>query len=181
MLISSPHMNDDNFARTVVLLLQHDAHGAMGVVINRLSERNIDSLWRDIFSKEIQEVPPLYLGGPVQGPPIALHDDSSSDVTGSVEVVPGVYVATNLEQLQQIVLENEASVRIYLGCASWAEGQLEAEISYGGWYVAPATHEVVFYHEDSIWRRVVQLVGDQLLSHVIGKDENQKDFDPSLN
>ncbi|MEU6237239.1 YqgE/AlgH family protein, partial [Kitasatospora sp. NPDC047058] len=44
LLVATPVLTDPNFARAVVLLLDHDAEGALGVVLNRPTPVEVGSV-----------------------------------------------------------------------------------------------------------------------------------------
>ena len=73
LLVASPQLSDPNFARSLVLLIQHGADGAFGVVINRPLQKTLQELWRELGSAPCHNHQPVYLGGPVPGPLMALH------------------------------------------------------------------------------------------------------------
>lgn len=75
LLIASPYLTDGNFLRTVVFVVRHDAEGAFGLAINRPSDRRFRELVDSSAGEgTIREDDWIYLGGPVDGPLLALHD-----------------------------------------------------------------------------------------------------------
>ena len=68
LLVATPQLMDPNFARTLVLLIQHTDEGALGVVVNRPLGKTIQELWREVGSAPCHSRQPIYLGGPVPGP-----------------------------------------------------------------------------------------------------------------
>lgn len=74
LLIASPHLTDDNFMRSVVFIIRHDVEGAFGLTINRPTDRRFSDLVESVGKGEPREDDLIYLGGPVDGPLLALHD-----------------------------------------------------------------------------------------------------------
>ena len=76
-LVASKFLADPNFARTVVLLVQHDEDGAFGVVLNRRAGSTVEELWSQVGQANCNSQQPVYVGGPVPGPLMAIHADRS--------------------------------------------------------------------------------------------------------
>jgi len=158
-LVASPHLADGNFFRSVVLMIQHDDEGAFGVVINRPTSDNL-----------------IHVGGPVPGPPLAIHSDESCSEN---EVLPGVYVATDEETIERIV-EGSSPYRVFSGYSGWAAGQLDHELEIGGWLIAPATHDQIFCMDvDSLWKSVTDSIGLDIIVPTMSR--NRVPPDPNAN
>lgn len=159
-LVASPHMMDPNFARTVVLLIQHDRDGAMGVVINRSIEKTIQELWEEVHEGHCDNRQPLNLGGPVSGPLIALHTDSE---LGELEVVPGLFFTAEKGHLEQLVQQEGLRLKMFIGHSGWGNGQLENELRQGVWLTVPASLEDFFHDEQEVWRSITRKIGKEML------------------
>lgn len=176
LLIASADLQDPNFFRTVVLIFRHSDEGAAGVILNRGMTATIKEVWQQVSETECHTDAPLYLGGPVEGPLMAVHrDESLSELT----VLPGVYVSTGRESLEALVLADDPTRRFFVGYAGWGEGQLERELREGGWLVAPATSELIFAPPDDLWQRLTKEVTSAAFLSAL-KIKNVPD-DPSLN
>jgi putative transcriptional regulator len=160
LLVATPRLPDGNFFRTVVLLIEHNANGALGVVLNRLANRSVEDLWREVSDAACTCRRPLNLGGPVSGPLMAVHTDRES---AELEILPGLYLAAQKDHLDHLVQQQEHKCRIFLGHSGWAGGQLEAEISQGAWLITPATLDYVFHSEEDLWETVAKKIGDSIL------------------
>lgn len=150
-LISARHLRDPNFYKTVILLVEHGDHGAMGLVINRPSSILVRNALAGQFSLPKGD-DLIYVGGPVEPSALfILHDvvELNGDET---PILKGLYVGTNAEAFEQVVQraaseQQNLKYRIFSGCAGWSPGQLEGEIARGDWLIRPACHDAVF-HED---------------------------------
>ena len=172
LLVATPPLEDPNFDRTVVYVLEHTDDGAVGVVLNRADEPavaladefDLDDLeaWTDLLAPPAR----IFLGGPVGDDSlIALaeterdtprSDDSWGELTstlGTVDLsVAPVDVAGSLRR-----------VRIFRGYAGWSPGQLEAELRIGAWMVFDTESDDLFTAEPiGLWRRVVRRQGGHL-------------------
>jgi putative transcriptional regulator len=173
LLLASPELLDPNFVDTVVLLLDADEDGAMGVVINRPSPVPVISVlagWGDI----VAEPEVLFRGGPVSPEgalAVALLRDHDA-------VPPGLRQVT--DRLAIVDLEGEADeidsavdgVRIFAGYAGWGAG----EIAGGDWYVVPSLPPDAFQADPTdLWREVMRRQPGELAWHV------NRPLDPELN
>lgn len=160
-LISAKHLRDPNFFKTVVFLLEHNEHGAMGLVINRPSSVTVSQVLAEHFElPETGEV--VFMGGPVEpGNLFILHN---AEELGSSEEPPaaGVFVGCSKDIFETVVLavsqgDERARFRVFSGCAGWAPKQLESEIGHGDWFLHEADSEDVFHRDPySIWEKLTQ-------------------------
>ena len=161
LLLASPALLDPNFAHSVVLLIQHNEQGALGVVVNRPTGKTVRELWREVSQTPCDCRRPVHLGGPVSGPLMALH---TTPELAEIEVVAGLYFAAKKQHLDQLVqedahVENPAGIdprpfKIFIGHAGWGPGQLEDEIEQGAWLATPAGLEHIFAPAADLWERL---------------------------
>lgn len=148
LLVATPVLLDPNFYRTIVLLVQHDEEGCVGVVLNRPTTHMVaDHLpeWADLAA------PPatVHYGGPVD-PAVAIG--LALGTGGMPTGVPGL----SMVDLSGPPEGHAAPVRIYSGYAGWGAGQLETEIATGSWYVVQASPDDPFEPDEDQWRRVLR-------------------------
>ena len=151
-LIAMPSMLDPVFGGSVVYLCEHNAGGALGVIINKPTDMSIDVLLDRIdLTLEIAPngVPldgkPVMFGGPVQvergfvlHAPIAPY---SSMMTVSDEIV----LTTSKDVLEAVAHgAGPSRILVSLGCSGWSAGQLEQEIAHNGWLTVRADPHIVF-------------------------------------
>ena len=115
------------------------------------------------------------MGGPVEGPLIALHEEFHS---GENFVCPKCYVSVGREALNLLVNQSAAKFRVYSGYSGWGPGQLENEIEQGGWFTCPAASQHVFDSPDGLWRQLCEQIGEEVLGRHVGK---VLPTDPALN
>jgi len=173
-LIAAPQLLDPNFVKTVVLIIQHTDQGALGLVLNRPTSKTVKELWSEVGDAHCQSEHPVYLGGPVSGPLMAIHADRS---LAEMEILPGVFFAAKKASLDELV-DRDDDCKLFVGHAGWGPGQLDAEIEAGGWLIAPAAPEYVFYDGDDLWDTVMSLTGTNLAEMLNIK---QVPDDPSVN
>ncbi len=147
LLVAAPTLVDPNFRRTVVLMLQHDDEGAVGVVLNRPSTEAVGE-HLPAWEESLAAPPVVFVGGPVQ-PEVAIGLVEGGD--GS-PVVDGVEVA-------DLAAEPPPGVRarIFSGYAGWGPGQLESELEVDAWIVVDARAQDVFDPApEGLWPRILR-------------------------
>jgi putative transcriptional regulator len=154
-LVASRHLGDPNFSKTVILLIDYNQNGAIGVVINRPTEVQVSTLLPDIQGlKKRNDL--VYLGGPVATNQMLLLVRSTSQPEGSLNVFEDVYTIPSQTVFQQMI-DTGARFRAYVGYAGWAPSQLDFEVSRGDWYIVQADPATVFDKAASeIWPELIQ-------------------------
>jgi putative transcriptional regulator len=175
LLLASPQLLDPNFVRTVVLLVEHNDQGALGLVLNRPTGKTVQDLWKQVGEAPCESLDPVHLGGPVQGPLMAIH---AAGCLAEIEIAAGVYFAAKKQNLDELV-HQEADFKIFVGHAGWGPGQLEGEIEQGAWRTIPACVEDVFDAGDDLWQRLIQRATAGVLPEMLGLKHVPPD--PSLN
>ena len=178
LLVASPKLLDPNFYHSVVLIVQHNEQGALGLIINRPVETTIDMVWDQVSETPCLCDDPLHQGGPCEGTLMVLHGDPS---LSHVEVISGVYFSTEKDVVEQLVAgdEGDRPVRFFVGYSGWGEGQLETELESGAWLTISATAEQVFEKSDKLWDTLRRRITLQNTCPWI--DPNLIPDDPSVN
>jgi putative transcriptional regulator len=177
LLVATPALVDPNFVDTVVLLLDVDADGALGVVLNRPSAIPVADVLAD-WGDVVTEPEVLYQGGPVSTQAalaIALLR-SEDDLPMGFRVVDGRLGLLDLDTPIELLEGSIDGLRIFAGYAGWGAEQLAGEIAEGSWYVVPGEVPDVFRLDPSeLWRDVLRRQPGELAWH------STRPFDPDLN
>jgi putative transcriptional regulator len=158
LLVASPEMRDPRFARTVIYMISHDAGGAQGFVVNRpLGEIPLARLLEQmrLDGSSASGTVRLHGGGPVESLRIfALHTGDYTSAHSAV-VKDGVSVTSDPDILLAVAAgKGPRRLRLVLGYAGWAPGQLEAEMEAGGWIRATADESLLFDEDyDKKWEK----------------------------
>ncbi len=159
-LIAGHDLLDPRFVHSVVLLVDVNDNGALGLVINRASEHKlaevIPALQYHATATDL-----LYLGGPVGINTVTVLVRSEAATEEVQHVFNDVYFSASLPVLEATLekLDHEQRLRVYAGHAGWAPGQLQGELRRGDWYLVEADAELVFNTEpESIWLRLIRSV-----------------------
>ena len=145
LLVSARRLPDPNFVDSVVLLIQHDQQGTVGLMINRRTRAPISRVLQGVDAgKEGSD--PVYLGGPVQLDAVFGLTRSRKKLDGAALVLNEVYLLSSKAVLQETFASSSgpADFRLYVGYCGWAGGQLENEVKQGGWWIFNADAGLVF-------------------------------------
>lgn len=164
LLVATPTIGDANFHRTVIVLVNHNADGSLGVVINRPSERPVtETLPR--WSELVCAPTVVFDGGPVQpstGLALARCGRAVGDQLANADALAAVQ---GLQGAFTVDLESDAAIagayiedmRLFSGYAGWSPRQLEAEIEAGAWFVADADLDDLFTDNPSdLWSEILR-------------------------
>ncbi len=173
LLISSGGLFDPNFRHTVVLVGEHNAEGALGVVLNRPLNVTVEEAV-PVLRSLVKPGEPLFQGGPVQPTsPVLLAEFAHPEladllVFGSVGFLVGDVPADVRPGIRR--------ARVYAGYSGWGPGQLEAEMEQDSWILEPALEDDVFTDlPETLWSRVLERKGPEY------RRLSRMPFDPSMN
>jgi putative transcriptional regulator len=182
LLVATPKLADPNFDRAVVLLLDHDVEGSLGVVLNRPTPVGVQDVlepWAALAGAP--QV--VFQGGPVSldsalglavvpgGP----REDGEDEPLGWRRV-HGAIGLVDLEAPPELLAAELGSLRIFAGYSGWGPGQLERELVEGAWYVVESEPgDVSSPDPDRLWRSVLRRQRGELAMVATYPD------DPSLN
>jgi putative transcriptional regulator len=134
ILLSNENLNDPNFKVTVVLICVYNNEGAFGLVCNRPSHMPLSEIFdRELIQKAKKRS--IYIGGPVQQDNLVIIQITDSAAEHAYKVAPRVYLGGEWESVGDILSEETATTRLFLGYSGWAPGQLEMEVVEGAWEV----------------------------------------------
>lgn len=163
LLVSTPDLRDPNFSRAVVLVVEHDADGALGLILNRPSGTSVGEVlpaWDQIAS----DPPVVFSGGPVDGSAaICLGSTRPGVVSAAVQVISPTVGVVDLDADPALLSTDVAYVRIFAGYAGWGAGQLDQEVVLGGWFVVDSLPTDAFTPSPGgLWRTVLRRQGGRL-------------------
>jgi len=155
-LIAMPSMHDPVFGGTVVYLCEHNANGALGVIINRATDMTVHGLL-DRVDLSLEIVPnsertdpgldqaPVIYGGPVQSDRGFVLHTPQGDFSSTLPVTDEIAFTTSKDVLEALAVgRGPERLLISLGCSGWGAGQLEDEITRNGWLTVRANSSILF-------------------------------------
>jgi putative transcriptional regulator len=155
-LVATRGLLDPNFAETVVLLVEYQESGVVGLVVNRRTRLSVASALTVQEAKGRSE--PIYIGGPVEQTGVMALARSSADVEGAKRVFGDVYLIATKTLLNKSLASPIAAsaFHVFLGYSGWSAPQLRNELQRGGWYIAPGDAAAVFDADPgSVWNRFI--------------------------
>lgn len=161
MLISEPFLRDATFGRSVVLLVDHNPEGSMGIIVNK----QLPILLNDIIKefKYIDDIP-LYRGGPI-GVDTLFYLHTLSDIPGALPVNEKLYLNGDFDSIKKYVLQGNAingHIRFFLGYSGWEYKQLKEEIKENTWIVSEEENSYLMNEEAShMWKRALKELGSK--------------------
>jgi putative transcriptional regulator len=191
LLVATPALADPNFDRAVVLLLDHDEEGSLGVVLNRPTPVGVGDILES-WAALAGEPGVVFQGGPVSldsalGVAVVPGEVGRASEAGEVSSrtedgplgwrrVHGAIGLVDLEAPPELLAAAVGSLRIFAGYAGWGPGQLEDELSEGAWYVVESEPgDVSSPAPERLWRAVLRRQRSELAMVATYPD------DPSLN
>ena len=159
VLISEPFMQDPNFSRSVVMLVEHNEEGSLGFVLNKKA---------DIALGEILEVShdidaPVFIGGPVgMNQLFFIHTLGQEQLPGATRISGDLFFGGDFDRLifylkNGLTLPQE--VKFFVGYSGWSPGQLEQELKDKAWIVSKFEQELALKDSDNFWKDVLYKLG----------------------
>jgi putative transcriptional regulator len=148
LLVAAPELEDPNFHRAVILVLEHSEDGAVGVVLTQESDAYVAEHLPAV-APHVCDPPVFFVGGPVaEGSVVALAGESGESGEPSL---------FDLDDLIEARLEAPTWLRLFVGYSGWAPGQLDAEVATGSWIVVESSDGDAFTGDpDGLWRAVLR-------------------------
>ncbi len=148
LLIAMPGMEDPQFNATVTLICEHNAEGALGIVINRPTSLPLGDLFEQLSltARDGKLARTAVLnGGPVAPDRGFVLHDTGRSFESSVAVSDEILLTFSRDVLDAMAAsEGPEKSLVALGYAGWGAGQLEEEMLANSWLSVPATTELVF-------------------------------------
>jgi putative transcriptional regulator len=153
-IVATEKLKDKRFKKTVIVMLDHDEQGALGIVINKpLGEVTIGSLIKGFDKQTLKKdllnyKVPIYWGGPLDNNKILIvHSiDYQNKKTKNYDKIS---ISNNYKALIDIAKKKGPSKSlVIIGVSAWTEGQLEGEIDKGHWNLSEITQDILFQEKN---------------------------------
>lgn len=166
-LIAMPGLVDPNFHQTVTLVCEHGREGALGVVINRVTELTLGELAAQVGLKVARPAlarREVHSGGPVRPDACVIVHRPPGNWNSTLRVGDELGLTGSMDVLEAIVAgAGPEQYLVCLGYAGWGAGQLEDEIKANAWLTAPARADIVFdVPREERWRAAAAVIGIEI-------------------
>lgn len=167
IIIAMPHMPDDRFKKSVVLIFEHNAQGATGLIINKQIDKKmsldiIDGINQNIDNK-INNKTPIYYGGPLSPDRgIVIHDNKSLS-NDSIEIDGELFLTSHIDSIIKAQSIDKCNYKFMLGYSGWTSKQLDSEIENGDWIMQEANSDLIFNkREGEVWQLAINSFGVEI-------------------
>jgi putative transcriptional regulator len=164
LLVSARDLADPNFAESVVLLVQYNQEGTVGLMINHRTRAPVSRIIQDLDTGK-HGSDPIYIGGPVELNAVLGLFRSRKRPDEGTSVLSEVYLVSSKTLLEKALsaTPGPTDLRLYVGYCGWAGGQLENEVRQGGWWIFDANAGLVFDPDPgSVWSRLIARTEQQI-------------------
>jgi putative transcriptional regulator len=161
ILIAMPKLVDPDFRRTVVVVVQHDDEGSVGLVLNRPTSHRCSAVAESLdISWDFGEARFISVGGPVEPQSLWIVHSNELRFKETIEIGSQLAVSRSEQALRHICEVGENRIKMFVGYAGWGPGQLEQEIRAGAWLTTGLTDHLVFdVAEPEVWDVALQKLG----------------------
>lgn len=163
LLVASPLGGNDRMAGAVILVLEHSADGAEGVVLNSQANEAMKSWCRHMSEQPDKQAVFEQLQEVASSAAQLAEEGAALPLT--------VCMSKPAESMEDMVGELGRGVRIFVGRIVWQAGELEKQTRSGNWMVTPAAPELVFGDHDNLWQTCVRRIGESVLLSAPGVQE----------
>ena len=158
LLVASRDLPDPSFAKTVILLVQYDEDGVVGLILNRRSKVPVSRVLDEVAGAK-QRPDPVYAGGPVGRTEVLALVRARRPSGDAKHVFGDIFVVSTKEAMEKTFAgaADADTVHVYLGYSGWTAPQLEHELDLGAWYIFPGSAKAVFDSDPaSLWDRFIR-------------------------
>ena len=158
LLVAGPSLLDPNFWRTVVLIVEHNDDGALGLVLNRPSETSVGEAVPQLATL-LDPKEQLFIGGPVQPSAVIVLAEFEDPTDAALLAFDDVGILGTGPSEEELAAGVRAG-RAFLGHAGWGPGQLDGELERGDWILEPAKLKDAFSTQArGLWSEVLTRKG----------------------
>jgi putative transcriptional regulator len=158
LLVAGPALLDPNFWRTVVLVVEHNDEGALGLVLNRPSETSVGEAVPQLETL-LDPDERLFIGGPVQPSAVIVLAEFEDPTDAALIAFDDIGVLGTGPSPDELTA-GVRSGRAFLGHAGWGPAQLDGELERGDWILEPARLQDAFSADaKALWTEVLTRKG----------------------
>lgn len=161
ILIAEPFLPGDYFSRSVVFLVAHSEKGAVGFILNKRIEFQLQDVFLDFPEFDAK----VFLGGPVSADSIFFIHKLGDILPGSIHVLGDLYWGGDFKVLKNKIIQGMIGpddIHFFLGYSGWDAGQLEDEIKEDSWLVTDIDENLIMDEiSEQTWSDFVKKAGNR--------------------
>jgi len=164
LLVATPHLKDPNFEKAVILMIEHHARGALGMIVNRPTETTVAQALASVkVSWHGDPGAVLWNGGPVMPESCWMlyqADPDFQNQSDEIRLQPDLVISSSRDRLSALARRPPEKLRFVRGVAGWGPAQLEDEFSQGQWLAADLSNDLLFdLPAEDMWRNAYERLG----------------------
>lgn len=173
LLVATRNLPDSIFAKTVILLVQYDAKGAFGLMLNRQTKVPVSRILEE-DSAAASDPNPIFVGGPVSIGTVFALARAKNKPNGATSVPGDIFFISTKTALDGMLAHGPtpATLRLYAGYCGWDPGQLDGEVLRGSWYIFSGSENLAFDAKpETLWARLIRKAdhGDLLKAALVSR------------
>ena len=166
LLIATESISDTPFYQAVILILQSNKAGTIGVTLNQPANDEIKLAWQQLPGQRCDDRF-LVRGGPIDGPVFAIHQNHH---LGEIEMPGGIFVTAQANKFKELANLKNTPYRIAFGIVGWKPGQLQSEVNHGLWYCSDSSNaDQIFCDPGNLWEEAMERHGSNILHDILSK------------
>jgi putative transcriptional regulator len=158
LLVTPREAPDPNFTESVIVLVQYNKDGAVGLMINHRTTVAISTALPELKGAG-KRTDPMFIGGPVQHDGVMALTRSNAPLAEAEHIFEKLYLSAGRAGIEQALAtgKTSAELHLYAGYCGWASGQLEREVKLGGWRIFDRNPDMVFdANPGTLWTRLIE-------------------------
>jgi putative transcriptional regulator len=156
ILVAKPELQDKLYGSTVLVVTPVGGGQHAGFIVNRPTNVTLGKVFPEHAPSQ-KIVDPVYLGGPLQSQVLfALVQRRDNPGGNSVEMIPGLFATFDGDVVDSIIEKDASHARFVAGLVAWGDGELQAEIKQGAWYVLEPDASLLMRKTDGLWEELVR-------------------------
>jgi putative transcriptional regulator len=151
VITAKTELPDDNFAQSTALVLNNIGPAPIGLIVNRPTKFTVTHLFPELGPELARVHDRIFFGGPVEVDTVWFLVRAAKTPENSIKAFDDVYISSSRELLIRLLRRAKPmqGLRIFIGHAGWAPGQLEAEIRHGDWALGKARADTIFSNKNN--------------------------------
>ena len=161
LLLAEPFMDDDDFARSVIYMCEHNKTGSYGFILNNNLNIKLDEIIPDIEIPNIS----VHYGGPVNSSNLFFLHQLGDIIENSVKISDKIWTSGDFNQIIEFInmgILDINKLKFFLGYSGWTKNQLATEFDSNSWIATDVIQENIFSKNEDLWKEVLLNRGGKL-------------------